>query len=111
MHLKFQNPSIHGSNDMRGLKSVSYGRTDKPTAICPPNFEPPNFFKVGGINMVNKNLTKNHISITGGTQCIFFFKTGWGVNVIKIKVYLLVTFKYVFFNFFIICHIQGIRIL
>ena len=46
--MKFQNPSIHGSEDMRGLKSMTYeqkdepyGRmnrwTDKPKVIC--NFE------------------------------------------------------------------------
>ena len=40
-YLKIQNRSIHGSKDMNGLKSVTYGQTNrrmgKPKAICPHN--------------------------------------------------------------------------
>ena len=40
VHIKFQNPSIHGSKVNRRTDR----QTDKPKAICPSNF-----FKVGGI--------------------------------------------------------------
>ena len=36
--MKFQTARIHGSKDMRGLKSMTYGQTDKLKAICSPNF-------------------------------------------------------------------------
>ena len=51
--MKFQNPSMHGSEVMLCIKKCNRrtdGRTNVPKAICPSNF-----FEVGGI--MNKVLT------------------------------------------------------
>ena len=64
--MKFQDSSFNGLKDTVGTKSVTHARTHPrrhaPKAICPINF-----FKVGGIIILNLRL----VGIGGG---------GWGGN-------------------------------
>ena len=48
--MKFQNPSMQGSEVMLCIKKVTHGHTNKPEAICLSNF-----FKAGGIVIVKYN--------------------------------------------------------
>ena len=49
--MKFQDSSFNGLKVTEGTKSVTHALTDAPKAICPINF-----FKVGGIKILDLNL-------------------------------------------------------
>ena len=56
--MKFQDSSFNGLKVTRGTKSVTHAPThaltDAPKAICPINF-----FKVGGINSLERDVNLN----------------------------------------------------
>ena len=53
-HMTFQDPIMHGSKDVGGIKYVTEGRIDKPKALRSLNC----FFKMGGGGGITKTTKK-----------------------------------------------------